>query len=379
MKIIVDNKIPYIKDALEKVAEVVYLPGKKIGRPEVKDADALIIRTRTRCSRELLEGSKVKFIATATIGYDHIDTKYCEDAGISWTNAPGCNSASVQQYIVSALLYLANMKGLDLGKTTVGIVGVGNVGSKVARAARALGCEVMLNDPPRAADEGDAEFVGLAALLAKSDIVTLHVPLEASGPHPTLDMAGPGFFEQMKEGAVLINSSRGEVVDESALKQALCTDRISDAVLDVFRDEPVVDRELLSMLTLATPHIAGYSADGKANGTGMSVRAMSRFFKLGLDDWEPKNVPRPSNPELFADADDVEELDLVTEMHAATYSVQEDHDRFMDAMERFEQLRGNYRDRREPSAYNIKLFNDDGKYRGILEGIGFNVLADSCY
>lgn len=379
MKIIVDNKIPYIKGALEKVAEVVYLPGQKIGPPDVEDADALIIRTRTKCNRELLEGSKVKFIATATIGYDHIDTQYCRDAGIGWTNAPGCNSASVQQYIVSALLYLANMKGMELRETTVGIIGVGNVGSKVARASSALGCEVMLNDPPRAAEGGDTEFVELDVLLAQSDIVTLHVPLEASGPYPTLDMAGPGFFEQMKEGAVLINTSRGEVVDENALKQAMRSGRISDAVLDVYRDEPAVDRELLSMLTLATPHIAGYSADGKANGTGMSVRAVSRFFGLGLDDWKPKNVPSPPNPELFADAGEAEELDLVTEMHAATYSIQEDHDRFMDGMERFEQLRGNYRDRREPSAYNIKLFNDDGKYRGMLEGLGFNVLGDSCF
>jgi len=379
MKIVIDDKIPFIRGALDRVARVIYLPGGKIGPAEVKDADALVIRTRTRCDRSLLEGSKVKFIATATIGFDHIDTAFCEQAGITWTNAPGCNSSSVEQYIVSTLLYLANMHGPAPEHGVLGIIGVGNVGSKVARAARALGYRVMLNDPPRAAVEGEKEFTRLEDLLGQSDIVTMHVPLTPDGPYRTTGMACQDFFAQMKEGAVFINSSRGEVVDEEALKMAIRSDRLSGAVLDVFRNEPKVDRELLSMVTLATPHIAGYSADGKANGTTMSVRALSRFFDLGLDEWQPENVPAPASPDLFADGGEADQLDLVSEIYAATYSVQEDHDRMMDHMDQFEKLRGNYRDRREPSAYTIRVFNDDGKYREIFEGLGFNVLADSCY
>ncbi|MEX0985902.1 MAG: 4-phosphoerythronate dehydrogenase [Bacteroidales bacterium] len=379
MKIIIDSKIPFIKGALEKVGEVIYLAGNKIGPDDVKDADALIIRTRTICNRQLLEGSSVKIIATATIGYDHIDTAYCDNAGIRWTNAPGCNSSSVEQYIVSSLLYLANMEGFELTGTTVGIIGVGNVGSKVGRALKALGCKVILNDPPRALAEGSDDFSDLDELLEKAHIVTMHVPLAKDGPYKTEGLADSSFFGKMKEGALFINTSRGEVVSEPALKAAMREDKLSGAVLDVFQGEPRVNRELLSMLTIATPHIAGYSSDGKANGTTMSVRAVSSFLRLGMDDWEPDNLPVPGDTEIFVDGDGPEVLDLVTEVYARTYSVQEDHDRFMDNMEQFEALRGGYRIRREPSAYRVRIFNDDGQYRKIFEGLGFSVIGDSCF
>jgi len=379
MKIIIDDKIPFIKGALEKVAEVLYVPGNHIDSSVVKDADALLIRTRTHCNKSLLKGSSVKFIATATIGYDHIDTDYCAESGIAWTNAPGCNSSSVEQYIVSAYLYLASMQGFELNSKTIGLVGLGNVGSKVDRAMQALGCKVLRNDPPRQEAEGAVGFTSLRELLAEADVVSMHVPLTSSGVYKTHGMAGSDFFAGMKKGAVFMNSSRGEVVDERALKDAIRSGRLSDTVLDVFENEPDVDRELLSMLTLATPHIAGYSADGKANGTTMSVRALGKFFNLGLDDWTPKNIPHPGNREIFADAADSEITDLVSEVFAWTYSIQEDHDRFMDNMDKFEKLRGDYRIRREPSAYSVRLYNDDGIYRNIFEGIGFNVIGDSCF
>lgn len=379
MKIVIDNKIPFIKGALEKVATVDYLPGDKISADDLRDADALIVRTRTRCDKKLLENSSVKFIATATIGYDHIDTDFCEKSGIAWTNAPGCNSSSVEQYIVSALLYLANMNDYELKTKTVGIVGVGNVGSKVARACRALGCKVLLNDPPRERAEGSDDFVDLNTLLSESDIVTMHVPLTSTGADKTAGMANEAFFSAMKSGAAFINTSRGEVVNEKALKAAFKSDKLSDVVLDVFENEPKVDPDLLSVITIGTPHIAGYSTDGKANGTEMSVQAVSRYFQLGLDNWKPVNVPGPANRTVFADGESGEELDIISEVYAATYSVQEDHDRFMDNMSDFEKLRGDYRIRREPSAYSVKLFNDDGKFRKIFEGLGFDVLADSCF
>lgn len=379
MKLVVDHKIPFLKGALEEKAEVVYLQGDAIGPEDVRDADALIIRTRTKCNRALLEGSGVRFIATATIGYDHIDTEWCASAGIKWTNAPGCNSGSVEQYIVSTLLSLPGLRESDPKEKTLGIIGVGNVGSKVARAASVLGYKVLLNDPPREEKEGAPGFTKLDTLLAESDIVTVHVPLSDNGPHPTRHLAGGDFFVSMKQGAVFINTSRGEVVDESALKGAMRSGRVSEAVLDVFENEPAVDRELLSMLTIATPHIAGYSTDGKANGTMMSVRAVGKFFGLDMDRWTPAGVPEPPEPELFVDGAEADALEIIREVYDKTYRVQEDHQRFLDHPAHFEQLRGDYRVRREPAAYSVRVFNDDGKYREIFEGLRFGVIGDSCF
>lgn len=380
MKIIIDDKIPFIRGVLEPHAEVDYLPGSLINRNSVRDADALIIRTRTRCDQELLGGSAVRFIATATIGYDHIDTVFCKNAGIRWINAPGCNSSSVEQYMVSAILYLAVKNNYSLEKMTVGIVGVGNVGSKVNRALSALGMKVLLNDPPRSQKEGPEGFTGLDELLGRSDVVSLHVPLTGTGPYRTRGLAGEAFYHRMKKGAVFINTSRGEVVDESALKEAIRRDLLSDVVLDVYENEPRVDRELLSMISLATPHIAGYSTDGKANGTMMSVKGLSRFFGLALDDWTPGDLPVPEGgSELFADGAEARPLGLIPEVYNATYDIRSDHERFMADTARFEQLRGGYPVRREPPAFRVRVFGDDGYYTRILEGLGFNLVGDSCF
>jgi len=389
MKVIIDDKIPYIKGALESVAGVVYFPGGKISHDDLLDVDAMIIRTRTKCTEQLLEGTPVKFIATATIGHDHIDTAYCEKAGIRWTNAPGCNSGSVEQYIVSALLCLSGKNNFQLKGKTLGVIGVGNVGSKVVRAAKVLGCRVLMNDPPRAGaigltsddtgDQGNPEaFVSLEKILKEADIVTVHVPLNREGKYRTVRLADEQFFSQMKQGAIFINTSRGEVVDQEALKNALRNGLLSDAVLDVFAGEPEIDRELLDMLALATPHIAGYSADGKANGTAMSVQAVSREFGLGLDDWAPREVPEPHQKEIFADGADDDAEALIREVYDATYRISEDHQRLMNDPAAFELLRGTYPVRREPQAYSARVFNDDGKYRAIFENLRFNVIGDSC-
>ncbi|GET29786.1 4-phosphoerythronate dehydrogenase [Prolixibacter sp. SD074] len=202
MKIIIDDKIPYIKGALEPFAEVVYLPGSKTTPEVVKDAGALITRTRTKCNRELLEGSGVKFIATATIGFDHIDTEYCSETGIEWTNAPGCNSGSVEQYIASALAVLSQKRHFALSGKTLGIVGAGNVGKKVARIAGAYGMKVLLNDPPRERAEGKSNFVSLDEILAQSDIITLHVPLNMAGEDKTFHLADDAFFAKAKKKTI---------------------------------------------------------------------------------------------------------------------------------------------------------------------------------
>ena len=186
MKVIVDNKIPFIKEAIGKIAdEVIYVSGKDFTPALVKDADALIIRTRTHCNRELLQGSRVQFIATATIGFDHIDTEYCREAGITWTNAPGCNSASVAQYLQSTLLLINLLKGKNLSEMTIGIVGVGNVGIKVAKVARELGMRVLLNDLPREEKEGSTDFCSLQFLAEECDVITFHVPLYKEGKYKT--------------------------------------------------------------------------------------------------------------------------------------------------------------------------------------------------
>ena len=323
MKVVIDHKIPYIKEAIEKIAdEVVYLPGNAFTPEAVKDADALIVRTRTRCNRELLEGSQVKFIATATIGYDHIDAAYCQKVGITWTNCPGCNAGSVEQYIYSTLCLLKEKKGLDLGKATLGIVGVGHVGSRVKRMAESLGMKVLLNDPPRA-DRGEEGFVDLETILRESDVITFHTPLNREGKYATYHLVDEDLLFSLKRTPFIINASRGEVVDTASLLAALAAGKVKGAVIDTWEYEPSISRELLEVAFLATPHIAGYSADGKANATRMSLEALCRFFGIEADF---KIVP-PEGP--------------------CDYDPTRDSEWLKAAPEKFEWFRGNYPIRRE--------------------------------
>ena len=367
IKIVADNKIPFLEGALEGVAKVEYLPGGTIGRRHLSDADALITRTRTVCNKELLEGSSVRFIASATIGYDHIDTAYCREKGIVWTNAPGCNSSSVEQYLVSALLWLSIHRKLSLKDLSLGIVGVGNVGSKVARSAESLGMKVLLNDPPRERLEGGDGFVSLEELKEQSDILSLHVPLNRGGEDNTYHLFNREFLPSLKKGAILINSSRGAVVDEQAVLEGMQRGILADVILDVFESEPLINRDLLEAITLATPHIAGYSLDGKANGTTMSVRAISRYFGLGQDEWSPNTVPSPEFPELLADASGNNIKELLWEIYSQIYDISADDQRLRATPESFEALRGEYPFRREAKAYAVRLFQAYPEIRETLE------------
>jgi erythronate-4-phosphate dehydrogenase len=376
MKIIIDDKIPYIQGALEPFGEVVYLPGKKTTPEVVKDADAIITRTRTICNEKLLAGSSVKIIASATIGFDHIDTDYCDRAGIVWTNAPGCNSKSVEQYIASALMVMAHKKGFLLSDKTIGIVGVGNVGSKVARIAELFGMKVLLNDPPRARKEGGGSFVELNEILDKADIITLHVPLNLDGPDQTLHLANESFFAKAKKRPVLINSCRGEVVVKESLKEAIRAGQVSGAVIDCWENEPDIDTVLLELIDLGTPHIAGYSKDGKANGTSMSVQAVSRFFGLGIDDWECKDVELPESTFIALNGLGKSEQQILSEAVLATYDIRNDDRALRDAVESFEKLRGDYPVRREFPVFEIKAVNVDTAIIEKLRNIGFKVNAE---
>lgn len=277
MKIIVDDKIPYIQEKLRQLAdEVVPLRGASISAADVRDADALIVRTRTRCDESLLRDSKVRFVATATIGFDHIDTAYMERAGIAWTSCPGCNADSVAQYVESSLLLLQQEKGLVLRDATIGIVGCGHVGSRVKAVAERLGMRVLVCDPPL----GHAGFVPLSVIEQEADVITFHVPLTRDGVHATWHLADEPFFHRLSKVPFLINTSRGEVVDNSALLTALQQGRVRDAVIDVWEGEPRLDEELLQRVFIGTPHIAGYSADGKANADNMVIDALCRHFGL---------------------------------------------------------------------------------------------------
>jgi erythronate-4-phosphate dehydrogenase len=380
IRVVADDKIPFLIGALEEVADIVYLPGGKIGANDVKTADALIIRTRTQCNASLLEGSGVKFIATATIGYDHIDTDYCRKNNIFWTNAPGCNSSSVEQYFVSALLTLAVNENLNFAGMCLGIIGAGNVGSKVARAAEALGMKVLLNDPPRAFTEGLAGFESLEKIKKEADIISFHVPLNFEGPFKTSGMADRSFFENLKKKAILVNSSRGEVINEKDLSTAMEKSLFTAVVLDVWNNEPHINTGLMNKVTLVSPHIAGYSADGKANGTMMSVQSLRRFFKLGLDNWTPKNVPLPENSPITVDCTGKSEITILHEVYTQTYDIMIDDAALRSDVNSFEDQRGKYRLRREPAAYTVKLINNSwSDIDEKLEKLGFSVIAPNCF
>jgi erythronate-4-phosphate dehydrogenase len=371
MKIVADDKIPFLKGALEPYAEVVYIPGKQINRKMLKDADALLIRTRTKCNESLLKGTAVRFIGTATIGFDHIDTDYCSKKNIRWTNAPGCNSSSVQQYIAAALLKISSEFHFNLKDKTLGIIGVGNVGSKVEMFARRMGMNVLLNDPPRARSEGIKNFHNLNRVLSSSDIVTVHVPLSMAGENTTYHLFNEEIFGRFKQGAWYFNSSRGEVTDTNALKKMLYAGKLDRAVIDVWENEPDIDLELMQQAYIATPHIAGYSTDGKANGTAMVVNSLCRYFNLPLENWYPLDIPLPVSPYISIDCKNKHEEEIVREAVIHTYNIDEDSMRLRLSPPDFEKLRGDYPIRREFPAYSVRLKNGSEKIQKTLSGLGF--------
>lgn len=349
MKFTVDDAIPYLRGVLEPYGTVEYLPGKAITRQDLMQTDAMIIRTRTKCNEALLAGTPVKFIASATIGMDHMDLAVLQRMGISYANAPGCNAMSVAQYVTSVLVRESRRTQTVLEGKTLGIIGVGHVGKKVEGVARALGMRVLRNDPPRAKAEGEQHFVSLETIQREADYITLHVPLQDDPEYGTYHLADESFFNGLKKQPFFLNASRGEVTDSNALKAALITRKISGAALDVWEDEPEIDRTLLNMVRYATPHIAGYSADGKANGTAMSVRAVAECFGLdGLKDFEVKDIPSPQTTELFLRSGDV-----VSEAVFASYDVLTDDRILRDSPETFEKQRSQYPLRREFSAYRV--------------------------
>lgn len=295
MKVVADSHIPYLRGVLEPYAEVAYLEPQAITSDVVKDADALLVRTRTRCDAKLLDESDVSFIGTATIGYDHIDRDYCQQKGIFWTNAPGCNAQGVCDYVESALHhlgYLPNKRFLlkNDAPLTIGIVGVGHVGKLVEKMAASYGMNILLCDPPRAMAEAAEKFVSIERIAHESDIITFHTPLTKEGVFPTWHMADETFFRACKPNALIINAARGGIIDEAALLQAA-----NPCVIDCWEGEPAINRELLHKSSVATFHIAGYTKLGKYNATEMILSSFSDFFHLPILKIEKNVVPLQNN------------------------------------------------------------------------------------
>lgn len=340
LKIVADKAIPFLEGVFDPYADMTYLPGDKIGPEDVKDADVLMVRTRTKCNAALLEGSKVKFIATATIGTDHIDFPYCDSKGIVVRNAPGCNAGGVMEYIFSALYGLASRRSISLQGDTIGIIGVGHVGSLIERMGRALGFKILKCDPPRAEAEGSFGFCDLEYLLQNSQIVTLHVPLDET----TRGMANSEFFSLMQPGAFFINAARGEVVCDDALKAAI--PKLGPVIIDTWNHEPDIDLDLMDKVAIATPHIAGYSYQGKQNGTAAAVRAVAHYFGITeLYEFFPK-TDLPENEAVKLDLKDLNQGEIASVLQ---YNYPIFTDDFMLRLnpENFDRLRSEYNYRRE--------------------------------
>ena len=337
MKIVADEHIPLLKGVLEPFAEVVYAAGKNINASLVRDADALLIRTRTKCDKELLANSSVKFIGTATVGTDHIDLDYCAQKNITVYSAAGCNAPAVMQYVITALMALAAKHNKDLRNCTLGIIGVGNVGSLVHKAASLLGMQVLLNDPPRAVREGNGKFITLDELLHQADIITLHVPLTKE----TESMVNNSFLKKMKENAWLINTSRGEVADETALMQHRA--KLEALVLDVWNNEPQINQALLTATDIGTPHIAGYSIQGKYKATTMIVQAFANFFDIHpLKSFAMQPKVEETSIDLSNNFEETQKIIL------KNYPIFKDDNLLRQQPQSFEQLRNEYQLRNCP-------------------------------
>ena len=367
MKIIADNKIPFLKGLLEPFADVTYLPSQDICKDAIMDADALLIRTRTKCDRDLLEGTKVRFIGTAAIGFDHIDTDYCQVKNIRWVNAPGCNAKAVAQYVVSSILHFCRKYKFETAQQTIGIIGVGQVGQKVERFCRLLGMNVLLYDPPRAKNEGEKNFVSLERILTESDLITFHPVLEKEGPDKTWHMGDTHFFNRLRKPICLINTARGSIVDTEALKVALDRGKVMDCAIDCWENEPDIDQALLQKVLIGTPHISGYSSDGKANGTKMVVEQLNQFFELNMPKIELQ-LSQPEEPSFKLNKNDLHKIESAL---LYSYNPLADTAALKESPEKFDEIRSNYLFRREYKAFKIHNLNDSDAE--LLRAFGFQV------
>lgn len=369
IKLVADNTIPFLKGIPEDFAEVTYLHASDFTPESIKQADALIVRSINKCTRNLLAGSNVKLITTATIGFDHIDIRYCEEAGIKWNNAPGCNAVSVSQYVLSSLLTLAARKGEALKGKTIGIIGVGHVGREVEKLSRAMGLRILLNDPPQAEKEGGDAFVSLDRIAKEADIITVHTPLEKEGKYPTYHLIDKPFLSQLQKKPWFINAARGGIHQTEALIQAKQNGLISEMILDCWENEPHIDLHLLDMASIATPHIAGFSADGKANATRACLKNIGDFFHIDRVRTEDVLPPPPTDPIINLSGC---QSDVISQAVFTSFSPLHIDQCLRNEPQRFESFRAGYDHPREFSAYTVT--NAPEEEKPVLRQLGFQVI-----
>ncbi len=378
MKIVADENIPLVPQFFASIGEIDTYPGRDISAETVRDADILLVRSITKVGRELLEGSRVKFVGTTTIGLDHIDTDYLDEQGISYCNAPGCNASAVVEYVVGCLSVLADELGFNLEEKSVGIIGRGAIGSRLEKALTGLGMTVKSNDPPRK-DAGEDHLFELDEVL-QCDILSLHVPLVEEGDYPTHYLLNADLIAKLGGHQILINSSRGDVIDESALKQRLLQPEAPTVVLDVFNNEPKIDTELTRLCHFVTPHIAGYTLDGKVAGTEMVYKELCRIMGLPERHKLGQFLPDPPLRKLAFSAD----VDPFWALHTAIrtcYDIRHDDSQLrrtlsLPAEERgraFDLLRKNYRVRRGFEQVKIILKGGKAELQTRLSAVGFNI------
>lgn len=408
MLLLADENIPFAREAFGALGEVRLIAGRAIAPDTVRATDALFVRSVTRVNAALLANTRVKFVGTATIGTDHIDLDYLRQNSIAFASAAGCNADSVAEYIVAALLHLAVQREIVLKGMTLGIVGAGNVGGRVAEKARVLGLKVLLNDPPlefllsnasqkstpelrqnlarlaAAVSSPPVQFHSLDDLMA-ADFLSLHTPLVRSGPHPTFHLLNESRLRKMKPGSILFNTSRGEVVDNLALKKVLRSGMLAAAILDVWEHEPHRDPELVEMAALATPHIAGYSFDGKVKGMWLIYEALCRFLQIAPSwDFAPL-LPEASQPEIFLRAEETALHHSLNEAVRQAYDIAADDKRLRERVLRrdwskeergqhFDKLRHEYPMRREFKNYCVRVISTLLKSAKQLSTLGFRII-----
>ena len=383
MKIIADENIPCVEEAFASLGEVTLLPGRGMRPEQLKNADILLVRSVTAVDRALLQHSPVRFVASATIGFDHVDRRYLRQRGIGFATAPGCNATSAAEYVVSALLVLAERKGFELAGKSVGIIGCGNVGSRVRAKLSALGMHCSINDPPLQAQGGHDDFVSLDEVL-QADIVSVHVPYTRDGHYPTHHLVDAPVLRKLQPGAVFINTSRGAVTDNSALDALLAERDDLSVVLDVWEGEPAISASLLQRVELATPHIAGYSLDGKLRGTEMIYQSACLWFGQPVQWRAADNLPAGSP----VNCDETGEAAAAAMLHRLvfdSYDIRADDARLrkMLALSReeqpvyFDRLRKEYPVRREFSASSVRVDGAGCECETLLRGLGFPVVASA--
>ena len=388
MKIVADQQIPHAAQAFSEFAEVTLCNGREITAEKIHDADVLLLRSVTTVNADLLEDSQVKFVATATSGLDHIDLAYLERNNIGFAHAKGSNARSVAEYVLSSLFVLADQHDFKFKDKTVGVIGCGEVGSSVVELLERLGVKTIINDPPLKYasgknENGDELYRDIHELFS-ADIISLHVPLTDDGPYPTQNLLDAQFLSQLNDDVILLNAARGGVTNEAALKNHLASHKNMKVVLDVWENEPDIDLELLTEIDIGTPHIAGYSTDGKIHATEMIFESLCEFFKLDYKWNTVFELPAASSLELPLGAD-LDDQDAIQMAILASYDVRGDSASLRQLPEicieqraqYYDELRKNYPVRREFPATVFRLPGDRKTLAGKLNHLGFNVKHSS--